>query len=174
MSEGWYEVVALAARYVFLALAVGVVLLGWKSHRAALKASAQSRKEGAAIGEMRIIGDISGKLDGKTYPVPMEGVIGSARSCDIRVKSRHVRRRHVYFEQRQGCLLLSPIGSAGVSVQGKENVRKLLFANADLFSEIEQKVRANMGKLSSAEEIPEDEDDDVEDFDLDLMDEDEE
>lgn len=112
LSEAWYEVIALAARYVFLALAAAVVLLGWRSHRAALKESVRNRREGAAIGEMRVIGDVSGKLDGKTYPVPMEGIIGSARSCDVRLKSRHVRRRHVYFEQRQGCLVLTPIGAA--------------------------------------------------------------
>ena len=58
--------------------------------------------------------------------------------------------------------------------QGKENVRKLLFTNAELFSDIEEKVRANMNKLTAAEELPDDDEDDVEDFDLDLMDEDEE
>lgn len=56
--------------------------------------------------------------------------------------------------------------------QGKDNVRKMLFANHDLFAEIEEKVRANMSNIVPDEDLTEEEDED--DFDLDILAEDEE
>ena len=51
--------------------------------------------------------------------------------------------------------------------QGKDNVRKMLFSNHELFAEIEEKVRANMANIVPEEEIGEDEDED--EFDLELL-----
>ncbi|MBE6668940.1 MAG: recombinase RecA [Ruminococcaceae bacterium] len=56
--------------------------------------------------------------------------------------------------------------------QGKDNVRKLLFSNQDLFAEIEAKVRANMANIVPDEELSDEEDED--EFDLDLLSDDDE
>ena len=51
--------------------------------------------------------------------------------------------------------------------QGKDNIRKLLETNEALFAEIEQKVRAESGRMSLGEEpFDVDEDDDEDEFDL--------
>ncbi len=52
--------------------------------------------------------------------------------------------------------------------QGKDNVRKLLFTNHELFAELEEKVRAHMSDLVPEEELSDEDDED--DFDLDLLD----
>ncbi len=58
--------------------------------------------------------------------------------------------------------------------QGKDNARKVLSSNPELFNEIVEKIRANMSKLTADEELPEDGEDDEDDaFDLDTLDEDE-
>ena len=56
--------------------------------------------------------------------------------------------------------------------QGKDNVRKLLFSNQELFAEIEAKVRANMENIVPEEELSDEEDED--EFDLDLLSDDDE
>lgn len=133
MSQAWYEVVALAARYVFLALAVNIVWLGWRSHRRAARESARWRSgEGARIGELRVTEDGAGKLVGRTYGLTMEGILGSSRACDVRVKHRTVRRKHLHFEQRQGCLMLTPLGGADMEIAPARGGPNLLYDGDEL------------------------------------------
>ena len=127
MSEGWYEVTAMGARYVFLVLAAAIVLLAWRDHRRAVRRSDRLRREGSFIGEMRVVGDVSGKLEGDIYPVPMEGCIGSARASDVRIKCKGLKGKHVYFEQREGCLLLTPMGSAKAEILPRRKGPLLLY-----------------------------------------------
>ena len=127
LNSGWYEVAALAARYVFAALGAYIVLMAWRSHRLAQKESASYRGEGSYIGELRVVGDVTGRLDGKTYPLPMEGCIGSSRACDVRIKCKGLKRKHVYFEQREGCLLLTPMGGGSFEILPKRKVSTLLY-----------------------------------------------
>ena len=54
--------------------------------------------------------------------------------------------------------------------QGKDNARKALLANKELFDEIEAKIRANMSSLITDEEIVEDDEDDEDGFDIDTLD----
>jgi len=56
--------------------------------------------------------------------------------------------------------------------QGKDNVRKMLFSDKELFAEIEAKVRANMSSIVPDEELSDEEDED--EFDFDMLTEDEE
>lgn len=56
--------------------------------------------------------------------------------------------------------------------QGKDNARKALMANKELFDEIEEKIRANMSKLVADEELPDGDDEDDDSFDLDTLDDD--
>ena len=127
VSEGWYEVAAMGARYVFLALAAYVVFAAWRDHRRARKRSERLRREGSFIGEMRVVGDVSGKLEGEIYPIPMEGCIGSSRSCDVRIKCKGVKGKHLYFEQREGCLLLTPMGGARAEILPRRKGPPLLY-----------------------------------------------
>ena len=127
MSSGWYEVAALAARYVFLLLGIYIVFLAWRGHRLAQRESAGYRGEGSYIGEMRVVGDVTGKQEGKIYRLPMEGCIGSSRSCDVRIRCKGLKRKHVYFEQREGCLLITPMGGAKAEIIPKRKIPTLLY-----------------------------------------------
>ena len=104
MSEGLYQLLALAARALFLALAALTALRAFLSllrqHRARRKLLKQLPDAGM-VGEMR---DIESD---RSYPLPREGLLGSGRGCDIRLKG--LRRRHMTFAYVPGKgILLSP------------------------------------------------------------------
>lgn len=98
------QLLTLAARALFLLLAVLVALRAFFSllgqHRARKRLMKQLPDAGM-VGEMR---DIESD---KSYPLPREGVLGSGRGCDIRLKG--LRRRHVTFAYVPGKgILLTP------------------------------------------------------------------
>ena len=104
MPEHLYQLLALAARALFIALAALVALRALicllSQHRARKKLLKQLPDAGM-VGEMRDM-----ETD-KSYPLPREGVLGSGRGCDIRLKG--LRRRHVAFSYVPGKgILLSP------------------------------------------------------------------
>ena len=101
MSRDAYELLALGARYVFAGLMVLIAL------RAARLTAVDSRRA-AKLRRLSPMTGLSGELvvlegDGKAprgmrYPVIREGMIGSARSCDVRIRHASVRRRHACFQ----------------------------------------------------------------------------
>ena len=104
MPQNLYQLLALAARALFVVLAAlvtlraGFNLLG--QHRARKKLMKQLPDAGM-VGELR---DIESD---KSYPLPREGVLGGGRGSDIRLKG--LRRRHVTFAYVPGKgILISP------------------------------------------------------------------
>lgn len=101
MSESLYELIALSARYVFAALMVLIVARAWRltiidSRRA--KALRRMSPETGICGELVVTrGDERAKR-GMKYPVIREGMIGTSRRADIRIRHSSVRRRHAYFQ----------------------------------------------------------------------------
>ena len=57
--------------------------------------------------------------------------------------------------------------------QGKDNARKALMSDKELFAEIEGKIRANLASIVTDEEIVEDDEDDEDGFDIDTLEDDE-
>ena len=104
MSSNAYQLLALAARALFLFWGALIVL------RAAFNLLAQHRArkrllrllpDAGMVGEMR---DVESN---QAYPLPREGVLGSGRGCDIRLKG--LRRRQVNFAYVDGKgILLTP------------------------------------------------------------------
>lgn len=104
MPSGLYQIIAMAARPVFLALALLVALramgrlLGQHNAR---KRLLKRLPDAGMVGEMR---DIESD---RSYPLPREGVLGGGRASDIRL--RGLRRRQVSFAFVDGKgLLLTP------------------------------------------------------------------
>ena len=86
MSDGLYEILALAARYFFAALFLLIVL---RAARITLRDGRRAKKlrrwapETGLSGELMVVeGDERAKR-GMRYPVIREGVLGSGRAFDI-------------------------------------------------------------------------------------------
>ena len=100
MSSELYEVLALAARYLFALLGILIVLRAFLW----LLADRQDRHhrlrrlpDAGMIGEMVVLSGSRELPEGVSLPVPWEGVLGSVRSCDVIVPCPGVRKRHLRF-----------------------------------------------------------------------------
>ena len=101
MSQGVYEILALAARYAFAALMLLIVIRAWRITLIDSRRAAQLRRmspQTGLSGELVVmVGDEKARR-GMRYPVIREGMIGASRRADVRIRHSSVRRRHAYFE----------------------------------------------------------------------------
>ena len=101
MTQNLYEIVALGARYVFAGLMLLIVLRAWRitlvDSRRASTLRHLSPQTGIS-GELVVIEGDEKARRGMRYPVIREGMIGTSRRADIRVRHSSVRRRHAYFQ----------------------------------------------------------------------------
>ena len=117
MSTEAYELLALGMRYWFALLGAVIVLrsFSWlqKDRRARKRALRQLPDAG-------MVGEIVWLDQNKAFPLPREGVIGAARSCDIRIPARGVRARHALFRFVEGeGVRVTPLGRAQVFQAGE-------------------------------------------------------
>ena len=101
MAQNLYEIIALGARYVFAGLMLLIVLRAWRitlvDSRRASTLRHLSPQTGIS-GELVVIEGDEKARRGMRYPVIREGMIGTSRRADIRVRHSSVRRRHAYFQ----------------------------------------------------------------------------
>ena len=101
MSQSVYELIALAARYVFAGLMLLIVARAWRitivDSRRAATLRRMSPQTGLS-GELVVLEGDEKARRGMRYPVIREGMIGTSRRADIRVRHSSVRRRHAYFQ----------------------------------------------------------------------------
>ena len=101
MSQNMYELIALGARYAFSALMVLIVLRAWRitivDSRRANTLRRMSPDTGLS-GELIVMEGDGKARRGMRYPVTREGMIGTSRRADIRIRHSSVRRRHAYFQ----------------------------------------------------------------------------
>lgn len=130
MSEGVYELLALAARYWFVLLIALIVTRGWHACVTDNRRSRLLRSQNgdaSCVGELLVIRDEDrGRLEGKRFPVPAEGMLGSARVADVRIRCRAVARRHLWLKYSDGCLSVRALGKAGFSAPRTADGRFLL------------------------------------------------
>lgn len=104
MTGSMYELAALAMRYFFAGLMVVIVARAWKitvvdNHRAS-RLRRFSPETGICGSLVVIDGDERAKV-GQEHTLIREGLIGSSRKADVRLRSRSVRRSHAYFEMTE-------------------------------------------------------------------------
>lgn len=100
-----YELLALGMRYVFLLL---LLLLLLRAAFLMRKEQRSYRRTLRQLPDAGLVGEVVDLDTGKGYPLPREGMLGSGRSCDVRLLG--LRRREVEFVFRQGLgLRLIPI-----------------------------------------------------------------
>ena len=106
-SEG-YELLALFMRYVFVALGALIV---WHAFRWMRKDAKAYKRQMKRLPDAGLVGEIVNLNTGERLPLPREGVMGAARSCDVRVKGSGVARKHVLFSFEEGKgLCMTPFG----------------------------------------------------------------
>lgn len=118
MTNDLYALIALAARYWFVALIVALLFRGWRMTVADNRRAKLLREW---MGQTGCVGELIANPGSKrrvSYPIPREGVLGSGFSADVRVRHRDVGRAHAHFELREGGLLMKPLGRAALSVGG--------------------------------------------------------
>jgi len=97
MNGNLYELIAIGARYLFAAIMVIIVIRAWKITIIDSRRAGRLRRlspETGVCGEFLVMTG-SGKVrDGMRFPVIREGLIGSSRKADIRLRSRDIHRTH--------------------------------------------------------------------------------
>ena len=130
MSEGAYELLARAARYWFVLLIALIVARGWHAcvtDNRRGKLLRGKNGDASCVGELLVIRDEDhGRLEGKRFPVPAEGMLGSARVADVRIKCRAVARRHLWLKYSDGYLTVRALGRADFSAPRTQDGRFIL------------------------------------------------
>lgn len=121
MTGEAYELLAMLMRYIFVVM--GALIL-WRAYRWLRRDARAYRKEMRSLPDAGLVGEIVDLKTGKSQPLPREGIMGSARECDIRVQGAGVKRRHAMFAFEEGKGLQvtpyrgSPVLMAGIELQG--------------------------------------------------------
>ena len=134
MTSDLYALIALAARYWFVALIVALLFRGWRMTVADNRRAKLMREW---MGQTGCVGELilnPGSKKRVSYPLPREGVLGSAVSADVRIRHRDIERAHAHFELREGGLLMKPMGRAALSVGGGFTGESVFLEDGDVLT----------------------------------------
>ena len=116
MSPQAYELLTMLMRYVFVFIGLMIV---WRSLRWLRRDARAYRKELRSLPDAGLVGEMVNLNTGEAQPLPREGVIGSSRECDIRLKGQGVMRNHARFEFEDGKgLKIIPLRRASTLLNG--------------------------------------------------------
>ena len=137
MSRNLYELVALGARYVFAGLMLLIVLRAWRitiidSRRAS--ALRRLSPQTGLSGELLVLAGDEKARKGMRYPVIREGMIGSSRRSDIRIRHSSVRRKHAWFQLTEDGLTLLARPGAPMTDGDGQSAKALTLADGEEFS----------------------------------------
>lgn len=136
MQSDWYTLLSMGMRYWFTAIAAIIVFRAWQ---ATIRDTRRARvlrawaPDTGAIGEIVVVSGGSGVRKGTRIPVPKEGLLGSSRRSDVRLKHPDVKRYHAHIEQRENGVLMEVMGRAEIWLAGRTG-QKLLLRDGDRFS----------------------------------------
>lgn len=130
MNGNLYEIIALGARYVFAAVMLLIMLRAWKITIVDSRRAASLRRlapETGVCGEFLVLRGHGRVRDGMRYPVIREGLVGSSRKADIRLRSGSVRRSHAFFELTEhGLRVRADSGAKLYNAEGRSKRELLL------------------------------------------------
>jgi len=164
MDQGVYEIIALAARYGFAALMVLIVLRAWRLTIVDSRRSQTLRRlqpETGLSGELIVLEGDGQARRGMRYPVIREGLIGSSRGADIRVKNGSVRRKHAWFQLTPEGLQLRAHEGAAIRDRHGRRVKGLTLRDGDVF----ELGRVRLMLVLAESTVDEEDEDDVIDVD---------
>ena len=129
MNGEMYSLIAIAMRYVFAALMALIAIRAIRITIVDSRRAAELRRmspETGRCGEFVVITGDGRAREGMRYPVIREGLVGSSRKADVRVRSRTVRRSHAFFELTEYGLRVRSNNRAPIYVNGKSRRETLL------------------------------------------------
>ena len=134
MNGQLYELAALAGRYVFAALMLLIVLRAGRITLIDARRAALLRRmspETGISGELLVTRGGEKARQGMRYPVIREGMIGTSRRADIRIRHSSVRRRHAYFQLFEDGLSVRSHAGAPLRDGHGRPARELLLKDGD-------------------------------------------
>ena len=137
MSQNLYEIIALSARYLFAALMALIVTRAWRNTIIDSRRAQTLRRlspETGLSGELLVLEGSEQARRGMKYPVIREGLLGSARRADVRIRHSSVRRRHAWFQLTPEGLALRAHAGAPLRDRRGRPARSLLLKDGDLFT----------------------------------------
>ena len=115
MDLEMFEFLSLSGRYLFTGLMALIVLRAVRGALVDSRRAAKLRRLSPMTGlsgELVVLDGEQKARRGMRYAVIREGLIGSSRLADIRIRHSSVRRRHAYFQlSREGLRLQSHAGA---------------------------------------------------------------
>ena len=122
VSADIYEILSLAARYLFAIMGLLIVVrafLWLLSDRKERKDRLRRLPDAGKIGEFVVLAGSRDLPENTWIPVPREGVLGSVRSCDLVIPCPGVRSGHLDFSWLDGTgLLIRPRSGCEARVDG--------------------------------------------------------
>ncbi len=98
MTGAWYRVLSYGFGYVAAAIAAAIVLLSARKQTSDARLWRRVRRGLPQAGVLRVMSAKGRKLAaGLDIPVPYEGTLGAAMSCDVRIPARRVHLRSAFF-----------------------------------------------------------------------------
>lgn len=129
MNGDMYELIAIAMRYFFALLmaliAIRAIRITMVDSRRATDLRRMSPETGRC-GEFVVVTGEGRAREGMRYPVIREGLVGSSRKADVRVRSRSIRRSHAFFELTERGLRVRSNNHAPMYVSGKSRREAML------------------------------------------------
>ena len=108
VTQAWYRVASLSYGYAGAAIIILVALLALRrqmADRALWRRVQRNLPQAGMAGVLRVLSAGNRKLAaGAEIPVPYEGTLGSAYSCDVRIAYRKVHLRSAFFWMEHGAL----------------------------------------------------------------------
>ncbi len=104
MQDTAYELLSMGMRYFFILLLLFLLFRAFGLMRRDSRAWRRTLRQ---LPDAGLVGELVDLSEGRGYPLPREGVIGSGRSCDIRLPGLKRRELEFIFRPGQGMRLIS-------------------------------------------------------------------
>lgn len=122
LNQAWYQVVSLLFGYAGAAIIAVVVLLGARklaADRALWRRVGRELPRCGAAGTLCVLTAGERRLSaGTELPVPYEGTLGSAHSCDVCIPVRRVHMRSAFFWMEKDALHMVALHRDGFMADG--------------------------------------------------------
>lgn len=120
MSQQLYTIVSLSARYFFVAMLFIIVIRSYiwlRRDNAAFKKYRDSIAAAGVVGEAKVLFGNSEIQTGQRFEIYREGIIGRSKNCDMRVLSKYIAKRQLYYRLDEGMgLYVEPLHSGDISI----------------------------------------------------------
>lgn len=120
-----YELLSMGMRYVFILLMLLFLLRAYVLMRRGSRAWRRALRN---LPDAGLVGELVDVTENRGYPLPREGLIGSGRSCDIRLPGLRWREFHFVFRPGHGVCLMPIHQRNGALLDGEPLKRGNEFA----------------------------------------------